>query len=317
MLLFAAVLSGCGGDSDSEQLPRGSANPQAADFPKPRQPLQQFANKAADGQARLALGSSVLTPGRNRIVFGVLAQDNQFVYGPTAVYVAPSLKEVPQGPFVAPLDSFAVDAPFRSRTSTAQPGEPVAVYAGEAPLKKSGPYYLLTLTKVGGKLVGGATKLAVAPSTRIPAVGERAPAVSTPTFASVGGDKASIDTRVPPDNMHADDFRQVIGKEPVALLFATPQLCQSRVCGPVTDIAAQLQEEYGDQMTFIHQEVYNDNAIAKGVRPQMRAFNLRNQTGSYTEPWLFTFDADGRVAARLEGSFGVNAFEAAVRRALE
>jgi outer membrane translocation and assembly module TamA len=37
---------------------------------------------------------------------------------------------------------------------------------------------------------------------------------------------------------------------------------------------------------------------------------------SATEPWLFTFSADGRVAARLEGSFGNNAFREAVEAAL-
>ncbi len=35
-----------------------------------------------------------------------------------------------------------------------------------------------------------------------------------------------------------------------------------------------------------------------------------------TEPWLFTFDRAGRVAARLEGSFGTRAFEQAIEDAL-
>jgi hypothetical protein len=83
------------------------------------------------------------------------------------------------------------------------------------------------------------------------------------------------------------------------------------VCGPVTDIALQLESEFGDRMTFIHQEVYVDNAVEKGLRPPLRAFNLE------TEPWLFTFDREGRVAARLEGSFGVNAFRQAVEAALD
>jgi hypothetical protein len=106
------------------------------------------------------------------------------------------------------------------------------------------------------------------------------------------------------------NFRDVIGKRPVALLFATPQLCQSRVCGPVTDLELQLEHSYRDRMAFIHQEVYVDNEVDKGLRPQLQAFHLR------TEPWLFTFDRQGRVAARLEGAFGVNAFRRAVEAAL-
>jgi hypothetical protein len=110
--------------------------------------------------------------------------------------------------------------------------------------------------------------------------------------------------------MHEENFRDVLGERPVALLFSTPQLCQSRVCGPVTDIELQLESEYGERMTFIHQEVYVDNELEKGLRPPLRAFHLE------TEPWLFTFDRQGRVAARLEGSFGVNAFRRAVEAAL-
>jgi hypothetical protein len=152
-------------------------------------------------------------------------------------------------------------------------------------------------------MVGGAANIDVKRDDPVPGRGDRPPQISTETVASAGGDIESIDTRVPTDDMHDVDFKDVIGKQPVALLFATPALCQSRVCGPVTDIAAQLQKQYGDQVTFIHQEVYVDNDLNKGLRPQLQAFGLE------TEPWLFTFNRDGRVAARLEGSFGNGAFE--------
>ena len=79
----------------------------------------------------------------------------------------------------------------------------------------------------------------------------------------------------------------MVGKKPVALLFATPQLCASRVCGPVTDIALQMQAKYGDQMTFIHQEVYVDNDVTKGLREPLKQFNLPS------EPWLFVVDKTG------------------------
>ena len=62
--------------------------------------------------------------------------------------------------------------------------------------------------------------------------------------------------------------------------------------------------------SFIHQEVYVDNQLERGLRPQLQAFHLQ------TEPWLFTFDRRGRVAARLEGSFGIGAFTKAVQAAL-
>ena len=141
-------------------------------------------------------------------------------------------------------------------------------------------------------------------------MGEKAPRVQTDTVASAGGDVEAIDTRRPTDDMHDKSFAEVVGSKPVALLFATPQLCQSRVCGPVVDIELQLKARYGEQAEFIHQEVYVDNDVNKGLRQPLKSFNLP------TEPWLFIVGKDGRITARLEGSFGQRAFEQALKTAL-
>jgi hypothetical protein len=171
---------------------------------------------------------------------------------------------------------------------------------------------MLVATTVNGKLVAAPTQVHVVSHAAdpIPEVGEKPPHVQTDTLASAKGDVSKIDTRQPPDDMHGDSFADVVGKKPVALLFATPQLCQSRVCGPVVDIAAQMKAKYGKQIDFIHQEVYVDNNPKKGIRPPMRAFHLA------TEPWLFVVGRDGRITARLEGSVGVKAFEQALKTAL-
>ncbi len=72
-----------------------------------------------------------------------------------------------------------------------------------------------------------------------------------------------------------------------------------------------MKAKYGDRMTFIHQEVYVDNQVQKGLRKPLLDLHLQ------TEPWLFTIRRDGTIAARIEGSFGVNAFQAAVEAALK
>jgi hypothetical protein len=56
-------------------------------------------------------------------------------------------------------------------------------------------------------------------------------------------------------------------------------------------------------------EIYNDNEIEKGFRPQVTQFELP------TEPWAFTIDRDGKVAARLEGAFSADELREAVRKA--
>ena len=180
------------------------------------------------------------------------------------------------------------------------------------PFKKPGNYSILAVTKDGSKTFAAPGQVTVVSKEedRIPEVGEPAPKVETDTKASAGGDLASIDTRQPPSDMHEKSFADVVGKKPVALLFATPQLCQSRVCGPVVDVALQLKSKYGDRVEFIHQEVYEGNDVKKGLREPLKRFNLA------TEPWLFVVGKDGRITARLEGSFGLSAFEQALNTAL-
>jgi hypothetical protein len=60
---------------------------------------------------------------------------------------------------------------------------------------------------------------------------------------------------------------------------------------------------------FIHMEVYRDNRIDKGIRPQMAAFHLQS------EPWLFVFDRSGKVATRIEGAFSEPELKQAIAKA--
>jgi hypothetical protein len=183
----------------------------------------------------------------------------------------------------------------------------------EIPFDKPGTWNLIGIAKLGGKLVPATLPSAGVVVKRkagdpIPAVGTRPPDIHTPTVAEVGGNVASIDTRLPPSSMHNDDFADVLGKKPVVLVFATPQLCQSRVCGPVVDVAEQVKASAGHDVAFIHMEVYRDNQIDKGIRPQMAAFHLQ------TEPWLFVFDRSGRVSTRIEGAFSQRELEQALSK---
>ena len=244
----------------------------------------------------------------------MIDQNAGFLYGPTAIYLARTPDSPAKGPFLAPADVLVTDVPYRSRQAATEAG-PVRRRLRRARAAAQAGQVLRHVGLPGRRPAQRrrpAQITVVAPRRdRIPAVGEQAPRVETDTVASARGDLESIDTRVPPTReLHEKSLADVLGKEPVALLFATPQLCASRVCGPVVDEALQLQARYGDRMTFIHQEVYVDNDPSKGVREPMRAFGLP------TEPWLFVIGRDGKVTARLEGSFGLDAFERALKTAL-
>ena len=221
---------------------------------------------------------------------------------------AEALDQPAVGPFTAEVHSLETQPAFRAQTTSGDPDAALAVYVTQIDFPSPGEWRIAALIDEGDQLTAQLLPSAIVGQyARVPAVGDRPPRINTPTAAEAGGDLSSIDTRIPPDTQHQADFSDVLGEKPIALLFATPQFCQSRVCGPVVDVAEQAKETYGDEVEFIHMEIFNDNDPAKGPRPQVRAFNLPS------EPWLFVIDRQGVIRTAIEGAFGVDELERAVQ----
>jgi hypothetical protein len=334
-LIAAATLAGCGSSSSSKtasQSPATSAattsssaqssapapavadlsaaqHPRPSQFPAVRGKSLKDLGALAKSSVDLGAATGTFTPGTQRFAFALTTNAGKFVYAPTAIYLASSPGAPAKGPFLAPADPMTVQPQYRSKQN-AGPGGIQAIYAANVPVPKAGTYFVLALTKGPSGMIGATGELAAAPSSEIPAVGDRPPDIATDTAATVHGDEKLLTTRLPPESMASASFNQVLGKKPVALLFSTPQLCISRVCGPVTDVAVQVQHHFGDKVAFIHEEVYVDNQPSKGLRPQLKAFHLR------TEPWLFVMNRHGTIVARLEGAFGTDEVTRAIQAAL-
>jgi hypothetical protein len=300
--LLVLLVAGCGSDGGNGSSGGGQGSEQVAqktNFPKASGKTLAELHKGLGPGPVLAPTVSILTPGQNRFGFGLFDRARkQISDAPAAVYMAPASGGPAQGPFYANAESLTVAPPYQSQTVKNDPATARSIYVAKVPFKKAGNYAVMGVVKLDGRLV--ATDPAAAQVTDkdpIPEVGDQAPRIVTPTVASVGGNVKAIDTRVPPGTMHDVNFADVVGKKPVLLLFATPALCQSRVCGPVVDIAEEVKASHKGDAAFIHMEIYNDNVLEKGLRPQVNAYHLQ------TEPWAFAIDRHGKVAARLEGAF--------------
>jgi hypothetical protein len=315
-VLASAVLGACGGGdggdgAESAEIASAAAPP-AGDFPAAdgRSLEEIIAETTPSNDLVASPAGMVFTPGPNRFGFGVFtAGGEQVVDAEIAVYAAPGPDGKAIGPFPARIESLETDPAFEARTTADDPDAAKVVYVSDVKFDETGEWRLLAVRNDSGKLVSGRMpSVVVDEHPEIPAVGDKAPAPHTPTAAEVA-DVGEIDTRDPHDTMHDTDLAEVAGRKPVVLLYATPALCVSRVCGPVVDAAEQVKSELGDDAAFVHSEVYRDNDPNAGILPALREYGLE------TEPWLFVLDADGEVSTRIEGAFSVEELRDAVEKA--
>jgi hypothetical protein len=292
-----------------DELP-AAEHPSAGQFPAAHGRSLTALGALVKSSAQLGAATGTFIPGLQRVAFGLTTSSGEFIYAPSALYIAKTPGSPAKGPFLAPADPMSVAPQYRSAQNSG-PGGIKAIYAARLPVPHAGTFTILALTRTANGLIGSPGEIAATATSPIPNVGQRPPDIATDTLATVGGNASLLTTRRPPEQMHSVSFNQVLGKKPVALLFSTPQFCISRVCGPVTDVAVQLQHQFGNKITFIHEEVYADNQPSKGFRSQMKAFHLR------TEPWLFAINRHGVIVARLEGAFGTTELTQALKAALK
>jgi hypothetical protein len=308
LCLLPLLIAGCGSASGEGSRPA----PSAAEFPSAKgKTIDELLRGAGTKPAKVVIApaAQAFDVGGNRYPFGVFTLGNEQVDdADVALYFAKDEKAGPViGPLPAQVTSLEVKPAYRAAGEDPDQAKNVYVVP-KVDFDHKGPWVGLAMLK--GKQGLEAARVSAPPvvgDNQIPKAGEKAPLIHTPTASDVGGDLAKIDTRIPHDQMHQVDYADVLGKEPIVLVFATPALCQSRVCGPVVDVAQQVADEYKGKADFIHMEVYNDNEISKGIRPQLEAFNLE------TEPWTFLIDRHGIIRDRFEGAYGVPELEQAMR----
>lgn len=324
--LSALSLSACGGDDENAGGKKSGGGGRTAVIVPGTEIKDLAAFPKAGGRsaakviaaARAKVNPSSLIPATNnliagqtnRVPFGVLDDKTSFVTAPTALYMIESGGKT-TGPYPAKAYSLAVDPKFRSRTTAADKDIPRAVFVAQVPIKRPGMGKLMALSQTSTGMLATRVDIGIRDKDPVPAVGTAPPDIETPTVESAGGKIKLIETRDPPDEMHKVSFTDALTQgKPIVLVFATPALCASRMCGPVVDMAAQLQSEFGDRVTFIHQEIFNENDPNKGYRLEVGIFKLP------TEPFTFVIGKDRKIVGRLEGPFGLHELREAIERAL-
>ena len=241
------------------------------------------ASSASNKLSALLLASDLYaSPDPQRIVFA-LAEGPKYASGPPA--------KLAYGQ--SPKLGTTVDTVLHSRGLPKRRG----IYTADVTLPQAGPWLGVVQVKMNGKRQNASLAFQVQDQPKAPVPGTPAPRVASPTAANpLGVDP--ICTRNPPCPLHEVSLDTVIGAgKPVAVMLATPALCQSRYCGPVLDDLLTLTDQYKDRITFVHAEIYT-NLTGNETTPTVQAWGIQ------TEPWLFGVDASGTVVSRIDGAFG-------------
>jgi hypothetical protein len=149
-----------------------------------------------------------------------------------------------------------------------------------------------------GQRLETAFSVVSADQVHIPQVGQRAPAVDTPTT----GDARGVDpicTRDPQCPFHSIDLTAALhSSKPTVLLIGTPLYCQTAICGPVLELLIEAARGR-DDLNVIHAEVYSNPTQVQDIQQATHA-PIIDAYGLSFEPIIFGIHTDGTVARRLD-----------------
>lgn len=277
---------------------------------------------AVDEALQVLVTTSELVVGKNRVAFGLL-QDHTFLANAQVILRVYALQgqegqlqaEVP-APY-APLEVVEQRKrlhvhPDGSQHVHDEETDVQGIYVAHVVFERAGAWGLEIRARQGdGPVAVSRFTVSVLDTAPTPALGTPAPR-SHNLIASDVPELRHIDSSDPPDpRLHQVRIAEAIEQgKPQVIVFASPTLCTSRICGPVVDIVRLLLPTYGERVAFTHQEIWQD-AARQQFFPTVKEWNL------HTEPWIFVVDAQGLIRAKFEGLATRQEIAAALQQILD
>lgn len=193
-------------------------------------------------------------------------------------------------------------------TDEHQADDVTGIYVARPKFDAAGTWGVVArVTLPDGVVRAGQADFTVEADTDVPGPGD--PAIASKTaVATTPEEIAAICTADPVDDMHALSLDAALTNgKPSAVLFATPALCTSRVCGPSLTALQELKVRYGEQANFIHVEIYPERDYEKPAAA-IDEWHLPS------EPWLFLIDGTGTIVERYEGGIGFSELDPAIQQ---
>jgi hypothetical protein len=252
-------------------------------------------------QMSLLSSDSAVSPGQTYFSFALTDQTGNLIQGGSPqVYVAKDTTSPAEGPFAATWYAFAPASDFND---TAPRSDLTGTYATQVDVNAVGNWVVIAMVDNNGTRLAGQGTITVTDQPIPGQIGTKAVSVKTPV-ATTEEPAREIDTRDPPSPLHYISLDDALKNgKPTVVVFATPLLCESHLCGPVVDEALLVYQKVGaDAANFIHVEEFLPGpdhmpppATLENVSPGFKAW------GFQTEPWVIVIDKDGVIRARFEG----------------
>ncbi len=133
------------------------------------------------------------------------------------------------------------------------------------------------------------------------AVGQNAPLSDSRTLADTG-DLAGLTTGSLRDpGLYEYSIADAIDRDrPLLIVFASPAFCTNAVCGPQVEVASELREEYGEQVDFVHVDLYTNTQEIQGDLSKAQLTPILAEWGLTSQEWTFIVGPDGVVTHRFE-----------------
>jgi hypothetical protein len=291
-LVMAVVVGACSSRDDEGQRTtspaQGELSVQVASF-----------DLAVGPPSRFMVG--VLTPAHDLVGFGTI--DLRFNFVGTGTGTVPPQPSAPVQASYVLIPGATAPSPLPAEPRVAR-GSERGVYAAQTGFDRPGFWQVEATARVDGREQRGTGAFQVAERHAVPAPGDAALPTENLTLSTPDAPRAALDSRaadggeVPDPALHGTTIAAALAAHrPVVAVFSTPVYCQSRFCGPVTDVVDELSRSYADRASFVHIEIWRDfqgRAINKAAADWL----LRND--DLTEPWVFVIGADGKIAARFD-----------------
>ena len=272
-------------------------------------PSPSFAVTPEASALQVALGSTDLSVGENRLTFGLIDRDTGPVRDVPVVVSTFRLK--PRGP-EGPVQT--VDGVFRK-----WPVAPSGVYTAHVSFDDASAWGIGVSAALGdGAVRSGSVRVEVRETSVTPPVGSPAPASRSKTLSDVDGLEELTTDRRPDPSLYELSIAEAIRTGSLAMvLFATPAYCSTSTCGPQIEVVKQLKARFGNRMSFIHVEVYDNPSEIEGDLSRGVISPTVKEWGLPSEPWTFLIDGDGLVDSKFEAFTTLEELEEAVSGLLE